>query len=118
MADIFSLPPITAKTTRSIRAALAYVRDSLNRHTDARDILKGLVLHHDAKLTYPTYRTAFRCRDIYSEAATCCDLSTAKLLLLSFCDKAERYISSDLVKDMFDQLGPARAAIACVKGVM
>lgn len=107
MADIFSLPPIAAKTTISIRAALAYVRDSLNRHTDARDILKGLVLHHNAKLTYPTYRTAFRCCDIYSEAAAHCDLSTAKIILESFVEKAGRYLSDGGVKDLFDQMEAA-----------
>ncbi|MGE4323642.1 MAG: hypothetical protein AB7E60_11510, partial [Sphingobium sp.] len=71
-----------------------YVHQQLLSGTDARDILKGLTEHHKAKLTYPTYRTALRVGDIYTEAATSCDLATAKLLLNSFAKKASQHLDT------------------------
>lgn len=103
MSDPFDLPPIATKTTRAIRSAMAFIAEQSHRHADARDTLKGLVRHHDAKLTFPSYRTAFRCGGIYTEAATSCDLSTAKLLILSYSEKAERYIWEAGDMDLFDQ---------------
>jgi len=92
--NIFALPAASPARTATILAAFDYVSDAHDRHMDARDVLKGLEAQHGAKLTYPTYRTALRCGDIYSEAATSCALSTAKILIDSFMLKAHRYLAS------------------------
>lgn len=90
--DPFALPPASPSTTAAIAAAYAYVSESHDRRADPRDVLKDLVARHDATVSYPTYRTALRCGGIYSEAATSCAISTAKLLLDSFMTKAHQYL--------------------------
>lgn len=92
MADPFALPPISLKTTTALRAVIGYIQERTSRQADARDIVKGLVQTHDAKLTYPSYRTALRCGDIYTEAASNCDLTTAKILIANFAEKAAIYL--------------------------
>lgn len=90
--DPFALPPVTPSRTASIVAAYAYVTGAHDVRADARDVMKNLVAQFGASLTYPTYRTALRCGDIYSEGATSCALSTAKILLDSFMAKAHQYL--------------------------
>lgn len=104
MADPFDLPAENPKTTSAIRAAVAYVGERIRRHADARETLKGLAQHHSASITHPTYRTALRCCGIYCEAATSCDLATAKLLVASFVEKADSYRQSAGNMDLFDGL--------------
>lgn len=90
--DPFALPSVAPTRTATIQAAYGYVSDAHDRRMDARDVLKGLEAQHGAKVTYPTYRTALRCGDIYSEGATSCALSTAVILLDSFMTKAHGYL--------------------------
>lgn len=90
--DPFALPPVSPSTNRAIKEAYLFLCERDRRRSDARDILKGLVAYHGAKVTFPSYRTALRCGGIYTEAATSSDLTTAILLLNSFAAKAERYL--------------------------
>ena len=76
--------------TRSI-AILRYIRDRQADHTDPRDIIAGLIEHHDAKLRYPSYRTAIRCGGAYVEAASCSYLWTARILI----DGLERKLAAN-----------------------
>lgn len=104
MGDPFALPPVTPKTTKSLRAAASYVSERMRTHSDARDIIKGLVQHNGATLTHPGYRTALRCGGIYTEAAAYCDLAVAKLLISSFVKKAELYLWEAGGSDLFANL--------------
>lgn len=92
MSGVFQLPPVARKTTIAVSAASTYVQSRIRQDHDWRDILKGLAAEHGAKVTYPSYRTALRCADIYTEAATSCDLRTAELLVRSFAEKAGQYM--------------------------
>ena len=78
-----------------LNAAYDYVQRRLQAGADARDIIRGLVDHHAAKQSWPSYRTALRIGGIYCEAATCCDLWTAKLLLRQFLEKASSQCPMD-----------------------
>lgn len=109
MADPFAIPPVTPKTTRVIRAASAYTHDRMRGQSDARDIIKGLVRHHGAALSYPGYRTALRCGGIYTEAAASCDLAVAKILLSSFAEKAAAYLHGSGESDLFAGVADACA---------
>jgi hypothetical protein len=88
----FAIPPVSPARTAVIRAAAQFLKEGKARHSDARDLLKGLVAHFSARVSYPSYRTALRCGDIYSEAAASCDLATARILLSSFSEKAQHYL--------------------------
>lgn len=106
ITDAFALPPVTRKTTETIKSAMAYIVERQGRQADARDIIKGMIQNCGASLTYPSYRTALRCGGIYSEAATCCDLATARLLIGSFSEKAGQYLQvADATRqpDMFEE---------------
>lgn len=104
--DPFALPPVSSSATSAIKAAHLFLCERDQRQLDARDVLKGLVEHHGAKVTYPSYRTAFRCGGIYSEAASSCGLATAKLLLKSFREKASRYLQEAGANDLFSPVLP------------
>ncbi|MPL79238.1 hypothetical protein SDC9_25114 [bioreactor metagenome] len=106
MRDAFALPPASPKTAKTLTAAVAYIQERMTRQADTRDIINGLVQYHSAKLTYPSYRTALRCGGICTEAASCCPLRTAKLLLSCFVEKAGRYLEASSDGDLF-----ARAAL-------
>ena len=108
MADPFALPSVTPKTTKAIRAATAYIHDRTRGQSDARDIITGLVKHHGASLAHPSYRTALRCGGIYTEAASSCALFTAKILLCSFVEKADRYLQNAGERDLFAGVGDGR----------
>jgi len=101
-------------------AALEYIDDRMRDHSDARNIIKGLVTNHGATLMHPGYRTALRCCGIYTEAAAWCDLVIAKNLLTSFTTQAEIYLRAADSSDLFVWAGSgadvARAAIAAAKG--
>lgn len=71
---------------------LQYIRDQRNAHADARDIIAGLVEHHRASLTFPTYRTKIQCGGVCVEAASCCSLRTARILI----EGLERTLAADL----------------------
>jgi hypothetical protein len=90
--DPLALPSVTPTRTATILAAYAYVTDAHDRHVDPRDVLKGLEAQLGAKVTYPSYRTALRCGDIYTEGAAWCALVTAGILLDSFMAKAHSYL--------------------------
>ena len=96
LMDPFALPPASQKTTRALTAAVGYIQEQMTRQADARNIIKGLVQRHGAKLTYPSYRTALRCGGIYTEVAHACDLATAKMLISILTNKAERYLAAQL----------------------
>lgn len=91
--DAFRVPPVTPALTAAIIAARADIAEAESTRTDARDIVKMLTVKHGAVMSWPTYRVALRCCDIYTEAATSCYLHTCKLLLCSFADRAERYLA-------------------------
>lgn len=100
--DIFALPEPSPNRTRAIKAASEFIRQQQKRRSDPRDIIKAMVERHGAKLSYPSYRTAFRCGDIYSEGAAACELATARLLLNIFATKAARYLADVGCRDLFD----------------
>lgn len=101
MRDPFALPPDSPKTAKTLTAAVAYIQERMTRQADARDIIKGLVQHHSAKLTHPSYRTALWCGGIYTEAAAGCGFAVAKLLLSAFVEKAARYLEASRNGDLF-----------------
>lgn len=101
MRDPFALPPDSPKTTKTLMAAVAYIQERMTRQADACDIITGLVQHHSARLTHPSYRTALWCGGIYTEAAACCGLAVAKLLLSCFVEKATRYLEAARNGDIF-----------------
>lgn len=98
---IFDLPSTSPKRTAVIEAADKYIEQQLALRADARDILKGLASSYKATVSFPSYRTALRCGDIYTEAATHCDLATARLLLSSWQFKAQQYLDVARAGDLF-----------------
>jgi hypothetical protein len=107
---IFNLPLPSPKRTAAIEAANKYIEQQMARRVDARDILKGLISIHEATVSFPSYRTALRCGDIYTEAAAHCALATAKLLLSLWKSKAQEYLDGARAGDLFSL--PARNLVA------
>lgn len=90
--DPFAIPAVSASRTKIIDQAYAMVQAQQASQRDPRDILKGLASEHGAKITYPSYRTALRIGDIYTEAAAACSMREAEIVLSSFTNKARAYL--------------------------